>query len=147
MKKVTKILAIVLAAVIVVSAFAGCSLLSPGKKLIGTWLDSTGMHGYEFKDEGKVTLIAFDASKLTLVGGLVDSLLGANAGNIDGVYTAEKGDDGEMHLKLSYTVGNKTMDVEYKYTVSESSLVLTDINDGTSTTYIKQAAAETTAQQ
>ena len=148
MKKTSKVLAIVLAAVIVISAFAGCSLLSPGKKLLGTWLDSTGLHGYEFKEDGKVTFIAFDASKISIVGGIVDSLLGENAGNIEGVYSVEKGDDGLMHIKLSYTVGNKTSENEYTYTVTDSSLVMTNMTDGTSTTYIKQAApVETTAQQ
>ena len=151
MKKISKIFAIVLAAVIVVSAFAGCSLLSPSKKLVGTWLDSTGLHGYEFKEDGKVTLIAFDASKISILGGIVDSLLGENAGNIDGVYSVEKGEDGNMYVKLSYTVGAKTMEVQYKYTVNESSLTLTEVvdgADGNSTTYIKQAAsAETTAAQ
>ena len=145
MKKLFKLLAFAVAVVLVASVFGACSLASPGKKLIGTWLDSTGVHGYEFKEDGKVMINVFDASKLNAVGGIIDSLLGEKAGSIEGVYTVAKGEDKLNHLTLNYNILGSTRTMEYTFTIDKSALTLVNVSDGSSTTYIRQTAPVTTS--
>lgn len=54
MKKVWKLLALLLAAILMLTALTACA--GPEKKLLGKWMDSSNMSGYEFQEEGIVEL-------------------------------------------------------------------------------------------
>ena len=52
MKNVKRIAVIVLSVLVILSAFTACGGKSPDKLIIGSWRDSTGTTGYEFKEDG-----------------------------------------------------------------------------------------------
>lgn len=95
----------------------------------GSWRDSTGTTGYEFKDDGVCTVTFIN---VTL------PLVGEYDGSIDGVYTISKGEDGNMYVEISYTIPviSYTITNEYMMEVGSSTLTLTDPDSGSSTIYI-----------
>ena len=81
MKSIKKILVIALSALLLLTVFTACSA-SPEKKLIGSWRDSTGMTGYEFKEDGKCVVTFADVKV---------PILNVNFnGAVDGVYSVAK---------------------------------------------------------
>lgn len=120
MKKLTGVLAIILACAVFVTAFAGC-LASPQKQIIGKWKDSTGIVGYEFKEDGTAEF----------------SVLGVP---VKGTYTM---DTKAKTITLTGTVLIKSISQTYKYEIEESKLVLTDVSSGNAATYMRETAATT----
>lgn len=131
MKHIKKILVIALAALMVLTVFTACSA-SPEKKLIGSWRDSTGMTGYEFKEEGKCVVTFADVKV---------PILNVNFnGAVDGVYTVAKREDGNYYVTVTYTIYAKSVTKDYMFTVEESALTLTDTDDGTVTVLMAYTA-------
>lgn len=124
MKHIKKILAITLAALMVLTLFTACSA-SPEKKLLGSWRDSTGMTGYEFKEDGKCVVTFADVKV---------PILNVNFnGAVDGVYSVAKRDDGLYYVTITYTIYAKSVTKDYMFTVEESALTLQDTADNTVT--------------
>lgn len=136
MKHVKKILAITLAALMVLTLFTACSA-SPEKKLLGSWRDSTGMTGYEFKEDGKCVVTFADVKV---------PILNVNFnGAVDGVYSVAKRDDGLYYVTITYTIYAKSVTKDYMFTVEESALTLQDTADNTVTVLMAYTApAEST---
>lgn len=137
MKNIKKILVIALSVILVLSVFTACSA-SPEKKLLGSWRDSTGITGYEFKEEGKCVVTFADVTV---------PILNINYnGSVDGVYTTQKRDDGNYYVTITYTIYSKSVTKDFMFVVEESSLTLTDTSDGTATVYMAYTAeSDTTA--
>ncbi len=136
MKHVKKILVIALATLMVLTVFTACSA-SPEKKLIGSWRDSTGMTGYEFKEEGKCVVTFADVKV---------PILNVNFnGAVDGVYSVEKRDDGNYYVTVTYTIYAKSVTKDYMFTVDESALTLQDTTDNSVTVLMAyEAPADST---
>lgn len=136
MKHIKKILAITLAALMVLTLFTACSA-SPEKKLLGSWRDSTGMTGYEFKEDGKCVVTFADVKV---------PILNVNFnGAVDGVYSVAKRDDGLYYVTITYTIYAKSVTKDYMFTVEESALTLQDTADNTVTVLMAYTApAEST---
>lgn len=133
MKHVKKILAITLAALMVLTLFTACSA-SPEKKLLGSWRDSTGMTGYEFKEDGKCVVTFADVKV---------PILNVNFnGAVDGVYSVAKRDDGLYYVTITYTIYAKSVTKDYMFTVEESALTLQDTADNTVTVLMAYTAPE-----
>ncbi len=131
MKHIKKILVIALAALMVLTVFTACSA-SPEKKLIGSWRDSTGMTGYEFKEDGKCVVTFADVKV---------PILNVNFnGAVDGVYTVAKRDDGLYYVTVTYTIYAKSVTKDYMFTVEESALTLTDTQDNSVTVLMAYTA-------
>lgn len=137
MKNIKKILVIALSVILVLSVFTACSA-SPEKKILGSWRDSTGITGYEFKEEGKCVVTFADVTV---------PILNINYnGSVDGVYTTQKRDDGNYYVTITYTIYSKSVTKDFMFVVEESSLTLTDTSDGTVTVYMAYTAeSDTTA--
>ncbi len=133
MKHIKKILAITLAALMVLTLFTACSA-SPEKKLLGSWRDSTGMTGYEFKEDGKCVVTFADVKV---------PILNVNFnGAVDGVYSVAKRDDGLYYVTITYTIYAKSVTKDYMFTVEESALTLQDTADNTVTVLMAYTAPE-----
>ncbi len=131
MKHIKKILVIALAALMVLTVFTACSA-SPEKKLIGSWRDSTGMTGYEFKEDGKCVVTFADVKV---------PILNVNFnGAVDGVYSVAKRDDGLYYVTVTYTIYAKSVTKDYMFTVEESALTLTDTSDNSVTVLMAYTA-------
>ncbi len=137
-KKFKAIVSIISVALVLCILGACTSLMPQSKQLIGKWADSTGTCGYEFKDDGKVTLTFAD---FTIPVVNLDY-----TGTIDGVYTTSKDDSGNHHVVITYTLFTSSISSEYIYKVDKSSLTLTSVDGSNTTILIKQQAdAGTTA--
>lgn len=127
MKNLKKILSVALAALLVLTIFSACSF-SPAGKLIGAWRDSTGITGYEFMKDGKC-IVTFADVTVPIIN--VDL-----NGDVDGVYTTEKREDGNYYVTITYTIYSMSVTKDYMFTVDGSSLTLTDTESGAVTVYI-----------
>ncbi len=131
MKHIKKILVIALAALMVLTVFTACSA-SPEKKLIGSWRDSTGMTGYEFKEEGKCVVTFADVKV---------PILNVNFnGAVDGVYSVAKREDGQYYVTITYTIYAKSVTKDYMFTVEDSALTLQDTTDNSVTVLMAYTA-------
>ncbi len=131
MKHIKKILVIALAVLMVLTAFTACSA-TPEKQLLGSWRDSTGMTGYEFKEEGKCVITFADVKV---------PILNVNFnGAVDGVYSVAKRDDGNYYVTITYTVYAKSVTKDYMFTVNESALTLQDTTDNSVTVLMAYTA-------
>lgn len=130
MKKIVKLTALLLVALLVVGTLAACNLQPQSKQLVARWTDSNNLSGYDFHDDGTVdiTYINFTIPIVNL----------PFNGNVSGSYTTEKVDD-VNYVTLNYTVFSKTIQKKYQYNIEESVLTLTDPDDGKQTVYIKSA--------
>lgn len=130
MKKIVKLTALLLVALLAVGTLAACNLQPQSKQLVARWTDSNNLSGYDFHDDGTVdiTYINFTIPIVNL----------PFNGNVSGSYTTEKVDD-VNYVTLNYTVFSKTIQKKYKYNIEESVLTLTDPDDGKQTVYIKSA--------
>ena len=117
MKNVKRIAAVLLVAVMLLSTFAACGLFggSPEKKIIGVWRDSTGVSGYEFKEGGACVVTLADVS-------IIDA-------SINGTYSVTKGEDDNYYVSITYTVFYTSKTERYMFSVQDSSLTLTRVND------------------
>lgn len=140
-----KITAIALVLTVIVGCFAACGF-TPDKKIIGSWKDSTGVVGIEFKDGGVV--------KVTGNGSAISSLLSAVSLDTEGTYAVSKDENKQYHLvininvviavKLEYIITDVTSDVLTLKSV-DSDKTLTFVKAGTTTTSATVAESTTAA--
>ena len=135
-KKFKAIVSIISVALVLCILGACTSLMPQSKQLVGKWADSTNSCGYEFKEDGKVTL-TFANFKIPVVN--LDY-----TGTIDGVYTTSKDDNGNHHVVVTYTLFTSSISSEYIYKVDKSSLTLTSVDGSNTTILIKQQADNNT---
>ena len=57
-------------------------------------------------------------------------------GETVGTYTITELEDGTFNVKIIYTIISRSITKEYKFTVENNALYLTDITDGTQTVYL-----------
>ena len=137
MNMVKRASVIILSVLVILSAFTACGGKSPDKLIVGSWRDSTGTTGYEFKEDGSCVITYADV--------VVPIINIKYTGIANGTYSITKLEDGTYNVKIIYTIYNKTVTKEYKFTVENSALHLTDITDGTLTVYMAYAPAEVSA--
>ena len=94
------------------------------KKLLGKWQDSSKMSGFEFKENGvvEVTYINLTIPVVNIP--------------INGSFTGSYSVDGNS-ITISYSVYSNAISETYYYSVSGSTLTLTNVSDGDVSTYIK----------
>lgn len=135
MKNVKRVLAVVLTALVILTCFAACGA-KPEKLIIGQWRDSTGVSGYDFREDGSCTITFLDVNV---------PLLGSSfTGDAVGTYTLTEVADDVWNVKIIYTIYSKSITKEFKVDVTESSLTLTNIETGEATVYLPYTAPETT---
>lgn len=141
MKNLKKIAVVLLAVLMVASVFTACDVkLTQEQKIIGAWRDSTGTTGYEFLEGG--------ACKITYADVTIPIINIKYDGTVDGTYSVSKGEDGALHLNVTYTILSKSVTKNYTYTIDGNALNLTDTADGSVTTLLAYTApGETTAAQ
>ncbi len=137
MKNVKRLAAVILVAAVLLTTFAACGLFggSPEKKIIGAWRDSTGMTGYEFKENGVCVVTPLEVS-------IVDT-------SINGTYSVNKGEDDNYYVTVTYTLFHASRTERFMFSVNDSSLTLTKVNDdgtfGSPVVYMAYTAEVTTA--
>lgn len=136
MKNVKRIAVVVLSVLVILTAFTACGK-TPDKLIIGAWRDSTGTTGYEFKQDGSCVITYADV--------VVPIINIKYTGETVGTYTVTELEDGTYNVKIIYTIFNKSITKEYKFTVENSALYLTDITDGTQTVYMAYVPETTTS--
>lgn len=129
MKNGVKVIALLLAAVFMVLAMAGCS--NPKKEIVGKWMDSASMSGYEFNDDGTVKVIYVNLT--------IPVLNVPVSGSVMGTYILEK-----ETLTITYSLYSRTYTKVYSYEFKDSSLTLTELDSGKRSVYIKQEASDGT---
>ena len=134
MKNFKKIAVVVLSVLVILTAFTACGGKSPDKLIIGAWRDSTGTTGYEFYEDGSCKIIFADV--------VVPIVNIKYTGDTVGTYSITKLEDDSYNVKSTYTIYSKSITKEYKFTVANSALTLTDITDGTQTVYMAYVPAE-----
>ncbi|NLP48350.1 MAG: DUF4923 family protein [Clostridiales bacterium] len=122
MKNIRCALSLILVLAFVMVGFTACNL-TPQSKIVGKWKDSTGLVGYEFKDDNTV--------KFSVLGVPVKGTYEMNV--IDKTVT------------LTGTVLVKSISQTYEYEIKGSQLTLTDVSSGESTVYIRVEDKTTTA--
>ena len=129
MKKVWKLLALLLAAILMLTALTACA--GPEKKLLGKWMDSSNMSGYEFQEEGivELTYANFTVPVVTIPG----------PGSVKGTYSI--GEDNT--LTINYSIYSKSITKSYTYSIEDSTLTMVEKESGNRSMYIRQA--DTTA--
>ena len=137
MKNVKRIAVVVLSVLVILTAFTACGGKSPDKLIIGSWSDSTGTSGYEFKEDGSCVITYADV--------VVPIINIKYTGSTIGTYSVTELEDGTYNVKIIYTIFNKSITKEYKFTVENSALYLTDITDGTQTVYMSYVPETTTS--
>lgn len=136
MKNVKRLIAVVLVSLFVLTCFAACGT-SPEKAILGSWRDSTGTTGYEFK-EGNTCVITYADIVVPVIGTKLN-------GSFDGIYTVEEAEDGTCYVTLTYTLYTKSITKKYMFSVNGSALTLTDMEDQTQTTLIAYEEQTTAA--
>ena len=129
MKKVWKLLALLLAAILMLTALTACA--GPEKKLLGKWMDSSNMSGYEFQEEGIV--------ELTYANFTVAVVNIPFTGSVKGTYSI--GEDNT--LTINYSIYSKSITKSYTYSIEDSTLTMVEKESGNRSMYIRQA--DTTA--
>lgn len=129
MKKVWKPLALLMAATLMLTALTACT--SPEKKLLGKWMDSSNMSGYEFQEEGIV--------ELTYANFTVPIVNIPFTGSVKGTYSLGEDDT----LTITYSIYSKSITKTYTYSIEDSSLTLVDKESGDRSVYIRQADSTT----
>ncbi len=137
MKNVKRIAVVVLSVLVILTAFTACGGKSPDKLIIGSWRDSTGTTGYEFNEDGSCVITYADV--------VVPIINIKYTGSTVGTYSVTELEDGTYNVKIIYTIFNKSITKEYKFTVENSALYLTDITDGTQTVYMSYVPETTTS--
>ena len=136
MKLMKSALAIGLILVLALTLFSGCANVE--KDIVGSWRESTGKLGYDFKEDGTLKIHYLDFT-IPLIGTKLSS-------DIDGTYTISKDDSGTYHLNMTYTL---LASISEEFTVSVDHDILTMTNVKTGNTYTltraKDAAPLTSA--
>ena len=137
MKNVKRIAVVVLSVLVILTAFTACMAKTPDKLIIGSWRDSTGTTGYEFREDGSCVITFADV--------VVPIINIKYTGETIGTYSVSELEDGTYNVKIVYTIISRTITKEYKFTVENSALYLTDITDGTQTVYMAYVPQTTTS--
>lgn len=135
MKKYLKFTSLLLALVMMVTLMAGCT--NPEKEIIGKWMDSASMSGYEFNDDGTVKVIYVNLT--------IPVLNVPVSGSVVGTYQLEK-----ETLSITYSLHSRMYNKIYAYEFRDKALVLSELDTGESSVYIRQEQSEedvTTVQQ
>ncbi len=136
MKRIAKITALLLVALLAVGTLAACVAQPQSKQLVAKWTDSNNLSGYDFHDDGTVDI--------TYINFTVPIVNMPFNGTVNGSYTTEKVDD-VNYVTLNYTIWSKTIQKKYKYEVNDASLTLTDPDNDSSTVYIRSDSAAASA--
>lgn len=130
-----KITAIALVLTVVVCCFAGCAF-TPDKKIIGSWKDSTGVLGLEFK-EGGIVKLSGNASAIS-------SALSALSVDSEGTYTVTKDENKQYHVTITFKF---ITEITREYIISEVTsdvLTLKSVDGDGVLTLVKAEASATT---
>lgn len=92
--------------------------------ILGKWMDSANMSGYEFKENGKVTV--------TYVNLTVPVIEFPINGSADGSYTLNGN-----QLTVNFSIYKKTITREYTISVNSNTISMTNKEDGKTSTYEK----------
>lgn len=125
MKKSWKPIALLLAAVVLLTGLAACA--GPEKKLLGKWMDSSNMSGYDFQEEGIV--------ELTYANFTVPIVNIPFTGTVKGTYSIGEDDT----LTVTYSIYSKSITKTYTYSIEDSALTLVEQGSGEKAVYIRQA--------
>lgn len=131
-----KITAIALVLTVVVCCFAGCAF-TPDKKIIGSWKDSSGVLGIEFKDGGVV--------KFSGNASAISPALSALSVDTEGTYAVSKDENKQYHLVININI---VIAVKLEYIISEVTsdvLTLKAVDSDKSYTFVKADTAKTTS--
>ncbi len=137
MNKIKRVAVVVLCVLTILTAFTACGGQSPEELILGSWRDSTGTTGYEFREDGSCEIVYADV--------FVPFFNTKVTGKAVGTYTITELEDGSNNVKLIYTIFSKTVTKEYKFTVENNGLYLTDISDGTLTVYMASSPVADTS--
>lgn len=99
------------------------------KKIIGKWMDSANMSGYEFLSDGTVTV--------TYVNLTIPFIELPINGTATGTYTLV-----DNNLTVKFSIYSKTIVKQFTASATENELTLKDIKDGDVGTYMKIAPGE-----
>lgn len=136
MKNFKRVAVVILSVLVILTAFAACGSKSPEKLIIGSWRDSTGTTGYEFREDGSCVITYADV--------VVPIINVKYTGETIGTYSITELEDGTYNVKITYTIIKQTISKDYKFTVENSSLTLTDLTDGKVTVYMAYSPATST---
>lgn len=125
MKKSWRPLALLLAAIVLLTGLAACA--GPEKKLLGKWMDSSNMSGYEFQEEGVV--------ELTYANLTVPIVNIPFNGTVKGSYSLGEDDT----LTITYSIYSKSITKTYTYSIEDSALTLVEKESGDKSVYFRQA--------
>ena len=125
MKTIWKPIAILMAAILMLTALTACA--GPEKKILGKWMDSSNMSGYDFQEEGIV--------ELTYANFTVPVVNIPFTGTVKGTYSL--GEDNT--LTITYSIYNKSITKTYTYSIEDSALTLVEKESGDRSVYIRQA--------
>ncbi len=101
------------------------SVQTDASALIGSWRDSTGMSGYEFKQNG--------IANITYVNFVVPVINMPIDGTVAGSYTVK-----DNQVTISSSIYSRTIKNTYTFAVEGNTLTLTDVEDGKVSTYMKK---------
>ncbi|MBS5872903.1 MAG: hypothetical protein KIC46_02155 [Clostridiales bacterium] len=125
MKTIWKPIAILMAAILMLTALTACA--GPEKKILGKWMDSSNMSGYDFQEEGIV--------ELTYANFTVPVVNIPFTGTVKGTYSL--GEDNT--LTITYSIYSKSITKTYTYSIEDSALTLVEKESGDRSVYIRQA--------
>ncbi len=125
MKTIWKPIAMLMAAILMLTALTACA--GPEKKILGKWMDSSNMSGYDFQEEGIV--------ELTYANFTVPVVNIPFTGTVKGTYSL--GEDNT--LTITYSIYSKSITKTYTYSIEDSALTLVEKESGDRSVYIRQA--------
>ena len=125
MKTIWKPVAMLMAAILMLTALTACA--GPEKKILGKWMDSSFMCGYDFQEEGIV--------ELTYANFTVPVVNIPFTGTVKGTYSI--GEDNT--LTITYSIYSKSITKTYTYSIEDSALTLVEKESGDRSVYIRQA--------
>lgn len=125
MKTIWKPVAMLMAAILMLTALTACA--GPEKKILGKWMDSSNMSGYDFQKEGIV--------ELTYANFTVPVVNIPFTGTVKGTYSL--GEDNT--LTITYSIYSKSITKTYTYSIEDSALTLVEKESGDRSVYIRQA--------
>lgn len=125
MKTIWKPVAMLMAAILMLTALTACA--GPEKKILGKWMDSSNMSGYDFQEEGIV--------ELTYANFTVPVVNIPFTGTVKGTYSL--GEDNT--LTITYSIYSKSITKTYTYSIEDSALTLVEKESGDRSVYIRQA--------
>lgn len=125
MKTIWKPIAMLMAAILMLTALTACA--GPEKKILGKWMDSSNMSGYDFQEEGIV--------ELTYANFTVPVVNIPFTGTVKGTYSLDE----DNTLTITYSIYSKSITKTYTYSIEDSALTLVEKESGDRSVYIRQA--------